>query len=301
MGGGTLHQLLAAGANAPPLPGVDGLADAAVARHGSAIVAVLLYGSCLRDRIVEGRMLDFYLICDGYRSVHRNPLMRLANWLVPPNVYYIEGDFDGIRVRAKYALVSLDQFERRNGPGALLPYFWGRFAQPTAILRARDEATRERLLASLARAARTLLDETRPLVPAGDPDALWTRALGESYATELRAESPDRARELFEADAGRYRAVAAALDAENEGTGGALRSPRAAARRWRLRRLLGKLMSVVRLLKASTTFEGGADYLAWKIERHSGVPIELTPWQRRHPVLASVTLFARLRRRRAFR
>jgi hypothetical protein len=39
----------------------------------------------------------------------------------------------------------------------------------------------------------------------------------------------------------------------------------------------------------------------WKIERHSGVSITLTPWQRRHPILASTVLFWQLYRKGAFR
>ena len=50
----------------------------------------------------------------------------------------------------------------------------------------------------------------------------------------------------------------------------------------------------MRLAKASFTFAGGIDYLAWKINRHAGTNIVLTPWQRRHPLLAAVTLLPRL-------
>ena len=58
---------------------------------------------------------------------------------------------------------------------------------------------------------------------------------------------------------------------------------------------------MLRLVKAASTFTGGPDYLAWKIERHSGVKVELTPWQRRHPILAAPGMFWRLYRRGAFR
>ena len=34
-------------------------------------------------------------------------------------------------------------------------------------------------------------------------------------------------------------------------------------------------LSVLRLLKALFTFEGGLDYIAWKLERHSGQRIEV--------------------------
>ncbi len=43
----------------------------------------------------------------------------------------------------------------------------------------------------------------------------------------------------------------------------------------------------------------GMDYVAWKIERHSGVRIEVAPWQRRFPLLAAPGLYWKLRRREA--
>jgi hypothetical protein len=51
------------------------------------------------------------------------------------------------------------------------------------------------------------------------------------------------------------------------------------------------------LIKAAFTFEGGASYAAWKIERHSGSRITLSPWQQRHPVLAGLMLLPKLLRR----
>jgi hypothetical protein len=60
-------------------------------------------------------------------------------------------------------------------------------------------------------------------------------------------------------------------------------------------------LSVLRLAKASLTFAGGAEYIAWKINRHAGTSIELKPWQRRHPLLAGLSLLPRLLRSGAVR
>ena len=56
-------------------------------------------------------------------------------------------------------------------------------------------------------------------------------------------------------------------------------------------------LTATRLIKASFTFAGGADYLVWKIARHTGHKITLTAWQRRHPVIAGLILLPRLLRR----
>ena len=70
---------------------------------------------------------------------------------------------------------------------------------------------------------------------------------------------------------------------------------------WTWRRVEGKALSVLRLAKASFTFAGGAEYIAWKINRHAGTKIELKPWQRRHPLLAAISLLPRLLRSGAVR
>ena len=62
---------------------------------------------------------------------------------------------------------------------------------------------------------------------------------------------------------------------------------------------MGKPLNILRLVKASTTFDGAARYAAWKIERHTGVPVEVTPWRERHPVLAApAVLFSVWRKQR---
>ena len=46
---------------------------------------------------------------------------------------------------------------------------------------------------------------------------------------------------------------------------------------------------------------GGADYIAWKINRHAGTDIQLKPWQRRWPLLAAISLLPQLLRSGAVR
>ena len=51
------------------------------------------------------------------------------------------------------------------------------------------------------------------------------------------------------------------------------------------RRTWGKFLSIARWLKALATFDGGLDYAAWKLERHSGVKVEISDRMRRRPWL----------------
>lgn len=291
-----LTEIVAAELQTPVEPAVQALAEAARKAHEPAASAVLFYGSCLRDGYREGMLVDLYVLVDDYAAVHRSRLMRWLNRLVPPNVYYLETSQGGAMVRAKYALVSLDQFERRMMPGVTNPYFWARFAQPTGLLWARDAVVRERVVRAIAQAIVTTEQAARPLVGASaDPETLWTRALSESYRTELRAEKPHRARAIVEHDRARWRQVTAALATSEAGSAGG-REPQALAR-WRWRRIEGKALSMLRLIKASFTFAGGGDYIAYKINRHAEAPIEFSTWERRHPLLAAPFVLWRLARR----
>jgi hypothetical protein len=297
-----LLELIAAENAAPAGPSIMAVADAARRRHGSGIAATLFYGSCLRRGDDVGNIVDLYLLADSYEEVHRNPLMRIVNRLLPPNVYYIETPFQGRSVRAKYALLTLAQFESLVGEQTLEPYFWARFAQPAIVLWAREPAIRERITRALSIAVLTTVRATRPLLD-GDaaPDAVWARAFREAYRTELRAEAPERGAALYQAFAARYDRITQLIcRAEHAAPPDALERRRA-ERKWRRRRVLGKTLSVLRLVKSAFTFEDGASYLIWKIERHSGVSFELTPWQKRHPILASGTLFWRIYRAGGFR
>lgn len=259
--------------------------------EGGGIVATLFYGSCYRDGIVGDGMVDLYLLADSEGVPKQGRIAAIANRLVPPNVHYVQcRDSDGRTLRAKYALLTLQQFSARMRPACGNPYFWARFAQPTGIVEVEPDC-RDRLEAAFVRAIRTLHGHARRLTgPDSPPETLWVNVLQETYRTELRVEKPDRARQIYQANRKRFDAVAAILDrapVEPE-IGGT----------WAWRRFEGKALSVLRLVKAAFTFAGGADYLAWKIERHSGVVLQLTDWQKRHPILASGPILWRLWRQR---
>ncbi|MDJ0945181.1 MAG: hypothetical protein QNJ30_17060 [Kiloniellales bacterium] len=295
-------DLIARESAADPWPAVEAIAEAAREQQGPGIVAVLFYGSVRRDQDDEGGIIDLYLLAESYAGLRGSWLRRVLNALLPPNVFYLETAFEGRQVRAKYAVITLSQFERAVGPKALLPYFWARFAQPVSLIWSRDEASQARVRAALAQAVETMVRSVWPLfeAPPRSPD-FWTRAFTETYHTELRAEKKGRrAQQIYEYHGARYDRLLGAIPEARRGPSGA-RARRRAQITWWLRRVLGKACSVLRLMKAAFTFYNGADYLVWKINRHSGVEIELTPWQRRHPILAGWTLIWRLLLRGAVR
>ncbi len=273
------------------------LADAIRGRHGSGVAAVLVYGSCLRGTPPTDSLIDYYVLSDSAAAISNNPLSRWLCWTLPPNVYYAQETIWGVTYRAKYAAVTLQRFESRVSHRTQNPYFWARFAQPVALAYCRDEETRSRVLAALSTAVRTMLANIAPLAePEDEAVDLWARGFAATYESEIRSEPPERARRIAEDNRSYYTAITDVVLGEDWNN-------RQCAREadWARVQRVGKLLSVMRLLKAAFTFRGGADYLAWKISRHSGQAVELSDWQRRHPILASLTLLPKLLRSGAVR
>lgn len=297
-------------------PALRALIDEIRQRHGGAAQGILFYGSCLRSGDDFDGLVDLYLLVDDYRSAFKSRLQAFLNALLPPNVYYLEREFEGQIVRTKYAVLSLADFQKGTSMRWFHSYLWGRFCQPTALLYARDDAVAEIVLRCFARSVLTFI---RRVLPQASEEftaqQLWSLGLTLSYRAELRSEKPEKRARLFDAAPQYYEkitrlAVNAVDDAiEMDAGSGVLhyRQQISAIKRltgrfaWRLRSWQGKLLSILRLLKATLTFEGGVDYILWKIERHSGVTVEVEPRLKRRPLLAMWVLSWRLYRKGGFR
>jgi len=293
---GVVRQLVAAELSEAVDPRVADIAATIAAAYPRAARAVLFYGSCLRERQLDGLMLDFYLIVSDYDAAYDRAWLARANRLIPPNVFPFA--YEGLS--AKYAVLSEADFARLCGHGADNVSVWARFAQPSRLVWAADEAARVSATDAVALAVPTLLALALPCVDQaerGDWRSVFGTAFAHTYRAELRAERQGRSVSILDADPDRYRAMfeAAQADGALAQTG---QKSRAEAR-WRQLQRRGKWLSVVRLIKASFTFAGGIDYLAWKINRHAGTSIVITPWQRRHPLMAAVILLPRLLAKKA--
>ena len=312
-----LRALVAEELRLPVDPRVNAVAEAIAGKHPNAARAVLFYGSCLRQQQLEGLMLDFYLIVSDYAAAYDKAWLAAANRLIPPNVFHFEHE----GLVSKYAVLSEADFAHECSPDAWTVSTAARFAQPSRLVWSADDAAGERVVDCVAEAAATLFAWTRPAM-AGDgrhePLAVFRAAFGLTFAAELRAERLSRSGAIVDVDEPRYRRFGEAIIREqvlprpakkpNEAyksgwQEGQVRvgSRRSAQRWWKRKQLKGKLYSVPRLAKASLTFAGGADYIAWKINRHAGTDIQLKPWQQRHPLLAAITLLPRLLRSGAVR
>jgi len=327
-----LAQQVAAEIERPAPADVKALAAELHRRHGDAVAAVLFYGSILRTRGASEGVHDFYVLVDGYlRAYHGSPsrlgrprgwlraaLLAVANRALPPNVFYLELPHAGATLRAKYGVVSLADWRRTTGPRYPHTLLWARFSQPFLLLEARDPAARRAVIDGAVRSILTLVRRLLPLLPQvvrGTPlpaTMFWQRAFRETYAAELRPESPDAAQRIYES--ARPRFDAALRDASGElAARGALRlegagegvvtvridaaRARRARRAWRWRRPLAKTLAAANLLKTAATFGDWLPYALWKLRRHTGIVIEPTARQRRHPLIFGWPVILRLIRR----
>jgi len=299
----TLTDIIAAESARPVFPAARAFAEELRGRYGDSTAAVIFYGSCLRAQTDEGLILDFYVVVDRLQAALKNPISAIGARLLPPNVYYHEMPYEDRKLRAKVAVLSVNQFLRGTGPDAFTSALWARFAQPATVIYARNAEIEQRMIAALGDAVKTTAVRAAALFTAPfSARDLWVRAFKETYAAELRPESPGKSIELIDRDLARYQAVTAAVFEINAETGlypapGNEKTRDSALTTWRLRRLAGKSLNAARLIKAAFTFSGGLDYAVAKIERHSGVKIELTEKEKRTPLLTGVRLFFKVRRR----
>jgi hypothetical protein len=298
-------------------PALQPVTHAILERYGDSTQAILYYGSCLRSDNPFDGLIDLYVLVDQYTAAYKGQsLLALFNWLLPPNVFYLEILVDNQTIRAKYALISLADFDKATSPRWFHSYIWGRFCQPSRLLYVHDLSAQQNVVKSLTQALITFSNRVVPALPESfDSETLWAKGLGFSYRTELRPEKPGRALQLYQADQAYYdaltepvlTAISANIEAEESSTAHRYTCKRTtqqhkiATAGWAVRRVQGKLLSIARLIKAVFTFQGGVDYIVWKIERHSGVNIEVTEKLRRFPLIYGWAVLWRLYRQGVLR
>ncbi|MFO0689605.1 MAG: hypothetical protein U0900_12935 [Myxococcota bacterium] len=298
-----LEAIVAAELALPVRAAVDWLAHELATRHGRGVLGVLFYGSCLRQTTDEG-VLDFWVVVDDYLGAYRNPLLAWINPIAPPNVFYLEREFEGHTLRTKYGVISRRAFDRGTSFRAFHPYVFARFAQPTRLIACRDDAARRFFEGCLARSIEVMVGRLLCLLPRRGGlmrfslAAFWQEAFRRSYDSERRPEAEETIRGLYLANAERYDDVGIRSLRELARTGriaGMTEYPRSVAieiasatvvagrLRWQAMRLLGRTLGLLRLFKTAWTFGDWVPYVLWKLERHTGRKLELSERQRRHP------------------
>lgn len=280
----SLRQRIAERLAQPPAPAVAAFARMLAAEAGAE--AVLFYGSNLRTGALEG-VLDFYLLMPGPQ--------REAVW---PRVSYREWEYQGAVLRAKIATMAWAQFASAAAGRSRDTTIWARFVQPAALIWAASEDARCKLVEAVADCAITASRLAAALGPdKGRAEEYWRALFRATYAAEFRVEKGGREDSILSANRPHFEGLlplawtAAGVpfrDSEGELTClMTAREKRRIGRWWSARRRLGKPLNLLRLAKAATTFEGAAAYAAWKVERHTGIALEVTRFREKHPLLAA--------------
>lgn len=262
--------------------------------------AILYYGSTLRTGDLSG-VLDFYRLT---RRPHRRGLRGLVERLLWPEVSYREVPVGGRTLRAKVATLPLATFRRAAEGRTLDTTIWARFVQPTQRVWSADAAAASEAALAVEAAVVTAARHAAALGPqAGPAEAYWLALFRRTYAAEFRMETTDRADTVIASGAARYAAILPlawrAGGVAFEAQGDALKPVKGGLPGWTLRRLAGKPLNLARIGKAAFTFDGAARYAAWKVQRHTGIEIVVTPFRERHPFLAAPGAWLELRRRQA--
>ena len=291
----TLADRIQNSLNAPADPAVRAFATHLGEKAGA--LAVLFYGSNLRTGSLDG-VLDFYVLLPG--------AIESGIW---PRVSYHEREDDGRTLRAKVATMTLATFSAAVCGDLLDTTIWARFVQPSALVWSRDGSAARAVAAAVSTAATTAALFAAALgASTGTADEFWRTLFRATYRAELRVEKPGRENDILAVNQAHFDGLfPLALEAGNiavKREGDVLHPSLPDGLRTTLRRAFerrarwGRMYNIVRLLRASTTFDGAAKYAAWKIERHTGVPVVLTPWRERHPVLAAPGVLWRVWRAR---
>lgn len=282
---------------------LDAAVDPAVAQFARALaedagaVAVLFYGSNLRTGSLEG-VLDFYVLMPGEEKSR-----------IWPRVSYHERDYEGQTLRAKVATMALSTFKAAAIGELLDTTIWARFVQPSALVWQSDDVARHQVIRAVMKAAQTASRLAVALGPtSGTAEEYWRALFQATYKAEFRVEKPGRENDILSVNASHFDGLLPlALDEAGvafEWEGGKIAPILANVERqrirawWKRRQRMGKPLNFMRLIKASTTFDGAAKYAAWKIERHTGMAVEITPFRERYPLLSAPSVLWALRKHR---
>lgn len=299
------------------------IAQSLVEAGGGEIRAIVLFGSQLvRASPSAHSAWDFVVVVDAYGPFHRALVdaghHRRPAWLLSafarvlaPNITAFDPG-NGAPL-AKCAIVSSAHFERALAPGSPDHFLKGRMVQQLAVLWSRTAADRTWVDAQLSAARDDVLDWAgpsfdRPFTPAEYAQGF----LRVSYGGEVRPESAGRVDAVFEAQrpylaeayadvlaraeaAGHVERVESAGGGEaGDAEGGDSSEPRYAIvpaptdrdrRRQRRYFRRSKVRATLRWAKHIVTFNDWLTYIQRKVERRTGSKIEITPWERRLPLL----------------
>lgn len=291
------------------------LAAAAELAHlgGDAVVGIVFFGSRRSGaaRADSWSAHDFFVIVRSYLpfyealhargAIHRGPrLMALVSHILPPSQVSLRLQGEGAEpFHAKCSVIDLRSFRRETSARRRDHFCIGRLFQPSEVVYSAGKEVGEDLVDALVSAHTETYRWVRPwLAPRFDVPGYCLTLLRVSLGQEIRPEPEGRAQALFAAQEAELVPAYALLLRDlveagelSAGPGGPLEftlvRPAGLGERLRLRAYFGRSLvrATVRWAKHIVTFEGWLDYILRKVRRHEGTEVELSPRERRLPLL----------------
>jgi hypothetical protein len=276
-------------------------------RYAGQLAAVIFYGSCLSERTRSPSSTpDFFVVTrDGAIPAHSR-LTRLLHPVLPPASQSAELVAEGRPRWFKYVYLDIAQLERLCSPAMTDLFTAGRLSKRVALVWASDPATARRVAAALAAAALSLLPLACALLPESfGLDDYIQAAVGLSYRSEYRIETPGKVAALVAAFPDHYQALcrrvlevgeAGGLVARLEGE--RYRNRLSAAQREAALALLrrSRVRGLARWPKVLLTMERWSEAVLGKLERVDP-SLRVPDRHRRHPFVFALPYLIMLLRR----
>jgi hypothetical protein len=276
---------------------------------GRDLVAVFFFGSRLLGTSPDSHSaFDLFVVVEDYRSFYRSfvarpdarrrhgaILLALLNRIWAPNLFVLRPP-RWAGAAAKCCVISERDLERALSERPPDHFCRGRLTQRIAIVHTRGPAEEERLRRYLAIARQASLRWV-PLVLEAPftVEEYCRRMLEVSYSREVRPEAGARFHEVLLAQNDYLHETYGRILDEGVAEGllerdGTRYRPARPGTRWEKLRCdlffrRSQARATLRWLKYAITFDDWPDYIARKVERRTGLAVELTERERRYPVL----------------
>lgn len=280
---------------------------------GDQLLCVIFYGSCLSPSTrKKSSYPDFYVVVREYGNVVKNfprkrVLYSILMRFLPPTVFFLDLKKDGKSHHSKFNLISKRDLEIYTSERAPDMYIFGRLGKRVVLPYYSSEEELNDMVAIHRRSMRMNAEIGLCFLPLRfSLDEFIKMTLSVSYMGDYRVERDTKVDELFSAEIDFYRTVYSMILEEIERDKKIVRREDgfyerilfSESERKRVEKFLKKSRrrSVYRWPKGILTVGNYVDYLIAKVERARGIRIELTPLERKFPLIFGWRHFFRMKR-----
>ena len=277
------------------------------------LLFVIFYGSCISPLTKkETSYPDFYVVVKDYRDAlkkfkDKKFLHSLLCKILPPTVFFLKIERNGKSYQCKFNLISKKHLDLYTSSEAPDMYIFGRLGKRIVLPYFSSDKEVDELVHFHHRSMRMNAEMALHFLPLRfGLDEFIKQTLSMSYLGDYRVERDTKIDELFESEKNFYRRVYSLILEEIEREKGIVKNSNEFYERVsfsenekrKIEKFLrkSKRRSVYRWPKGILTVGNYVDYLISKVERAKGIKIELTPLERKYPLIFGWRHFFRIKR-----